>query len=289
MGFYTALGTPLDEQGTILKKSLICEINMQIHAGASGLLLLGSMGMQPSVSREACAQAAKIAVEAVSGRVPLFVGVMDNTVEGVLNRIKALEGLSVSGVVLTTPYYFCSTTDNLMNFFCTVADASPIPVYLYDLPATTKQKITIPMAIELAKHPNIRGIKTADLLMILKLKMLGIEGDGFTALYSGLDTVDVGYVNGVTRYLDGMFACTPKNAKAMQKCFAKGDREGASRHLQTILTLRDAMAGMGIFPAFTAVMNLLGMPGRFNPDLELPISEEKRETLRQMMIEAGEL
>jgi len=153
-GFYTALGTPLDDKGAIVEESLIGQIEMQIEADASGVLLLGSMGMQPSVSRVACARAAKIAACTVAGRIPLFVGVIANTVEDVLDRIKALEGLHLDGVVLTTPYCFCSTADNLLNYFRMVADASPFPVYLYDLPSVTKQKITIPMAIKPAKPSN---------------------------------------------------------------------------------------------------------------------------------------
>ncbi|MDO5566395.1 MAG: dihydrodipicolinate synthase family protein, partial [Planctomycetia bacterium] len=137
-GFYTALGTPLDEQGNIVADSLTRQIEQQIIVGASGLLFLGSMGAQCSVRTDQCKVGAQVAAQAVAGRVPLFVGVMDNGVERVLERIADLEGLPLQGVVLTTPYYFICDPDSIVSYFTKIAARSPFPVYLYDLPVVTK-------------------------------------------------------------------------------------------------------------------------------------------------------
>ena len=204
-GFYTALGTPLDADGRVLARSLCDEIERMTAAGTSGLLLLGSMGMQPAVAPDECAAAAKIAACQNAGRTPLFVGVMDNSIRAVCARIDALRGLPVDGVVLTPPYYYGVAPEALRNFYHSVADFSPFPVFLYDLPVATKIKLTYPMVAQLQKHPNIRGIKTADLPMILELQTDAAVKKDFTAFYSGLDTVHVGVQNGVCRYLDGMF------------------------------------------------------------------------------------
>ena len=83
-GYYTALGTPLLKDGSIDKESLEKEINMQIDSGASGLLLMGSMGMEASVPDSAYAEAVYAASAAVGGRVPLFVGAMDNSAQRVI-------------------------------------------------------------------------------------------------------------------------------------------------------------------------------------------------------------
>ena len=169
-GFYTALGTPLDADGRVLARSLCDEIERMTAAGTSGLLLLGSMGMQPAVAPDECAAAAKIAACQNAGRTPLFVGVMDNSIRAVCARIDALRGLPVDGVVLTPPYYYGVAPEALRNFYHSVADFSPFPVFLYDLPVTRDLVLTYPMVAQLQKHPNIRGIKTADLPMILELQ-----------------------------------------------------------------------------------------------------------------------
>lgn len=290
-GFYTALGTPLDENGNIEEHSLRREIGNMIEAGARGLLLLGSMGMQISVVREECTRAAAIACDEVAGRVPLFVGVMDNSIRAVVERIEAMKSLPVFGVVLTPVYYFGMTPQGMRYFFTRVADASPFPLFLYDLPGATKIKLSYAVVAELQKHPNILGIKTADLNMILGLRQdPGVKKD-FLTLYSGLDTVDVGAGNGVMRHLDGMFSCTPRNAREMEKCFAEGNIPGGKAHLNRILELRDLMISLDgqILMAYTVAMNLLGMPGCFAPDYEHPVDEKAKELIRAKLIEIGEL
>ena len=289
-GFYTALGTPI-ENGHIVEESLRKEIRQQIASDAAGMLLLGSMGMQPSIVAEECAKAARIASDEVAGRKPLFVGVMDNSIAGVMARIRAMEGLQITGVVLTTPYYFTADKPALINYFTSVADASPFPVFLYDLPVAVKQKITYPMVVELAKHKNIMGIKTADITMILQILQRGEVKKEFTPLYSGLDTVDIGYAHGITHYLDGMFATTPHTANIMQKYFADGDYAKGNEELQKILLLRDTMAAYDteIFSAFTYTMNMLGLDGKFEPDYSLPISDEGRNVLKKMLQDMNEI
>ena len=288
-GFYTALGTPIDAKGAIVEESLRTEIEQQIRHGASGMLLMGSMGMQPVIPADEATRAAKIAADAVNGRVPLFVGVMDNSICRVLQRVEALRGLNLTGIVLTAPYYFTTDNKTLIHYFTAIADASPFPLYLYDLPVAVKHKITYPMVVELAKHPNIMGIKTADITMIMKIAYAGEIKSEFTALYSGLDTMDVGCAHGIRRYLDGMFATTPKNAQAMEACCRAGDAKGASLHLANIIRLRDTMAKYDIFPSFTVTMNLLGMSGSFAPDYNLPVGPEGVAELKKVMQEIGEL
>ena len=288
-GFYTALGTPIDECGALIEKSMAAQVEQQIECGAAGLLALGSMGMQPCVLSSECARAVKIAAEVNKGRVPLFAGVMDNGVQRVLERVEALKGLNIDGVVLTAPFYFVLDNETLKNFFLKAADASPWPVYLYDLPAVTKHKLTYPVVRDLAKHKNIMGIKSADTTLMLQILNKGEIKEEFSALYSGLDTMDVGYACGLIRYLDGMFATTPKNIHDMSVRFRAGDIRGAGESLANIVGLRDLMAKYGIFPSFTVTMNLLGYEGFFEPDYHLPVSDEGREALRAKMVEIGEL
>ena len=288
-GYFTALGTPIDACGDLVEKSLVEEIRQQLFYGASGMLVLGSMGMQPSILPQVCARAVRVAANAVSGRAALFAGVMDNSIRGVLARIEALKGLEIDGVVVTTPYYFTSADADLLNFFTEIANRSPYPVYLYDLQVATKQKITYPMVRTLAKHDNIRGIKSADLPMIFQILNLGEVKDTFTPLYSGLDTVDAACAKGISRYLDGMFATTPRNAQALESCRRNADYAGVTRHLRNILKLRDTMALFEIFPSFTVCMNLLGMKGKFNPDYEMAAPPEALDVLREAMREIGEL
>ncbi len=287
-GFYTALGTPLDENGNIIADSLVKEINIQIEAGASGLLLMGSMGIQASIKSSAYKEAVKIASEACGGRVPLFVGAMDNSIRRVMERIDMIRDYSFDAIVLTTPYYSVSPSDVLCNFFEKIADYSPKPVFLYDLAVVTKQKITYPMLERLSKHPNIKGIKSGDLVLARTVKL---KLPDFEFLYSNIDTFDIALSYGIDKVLDGMFASTPKNANALINAAWKGDTVACSSHLDAILSLRDFWISTGhLMVAFSESMNLLGMRGFFAFDYEdEPIRDEEKGKIKARLTDIGEL
>lgn len=288
-GFYTALGTPVDDDGRIADASLTEQIERQLSAGASGLLLMGSMGMEVCVRGGEYARAVRVAAQAVKGRCPLFVGAMDNSLARIRDRIESIRDLPVDGAVVTTPYYYMSDAQVLRNFFSKAADMSPFPVYLYDLPVCTKMKITFDLVKGLSKHPNIRGIKSGDLLLAKQIRGSDEVAPDFSFLFSNIDLFDVANAYGIGSNLDGMFSCTPRNARQMYGALARGNLAGATAYLSKILSLRDAMATNSLFPCFTAAMNLLGMEGTFHPDYMGRPTETAVAAMREKLTEIGEL
>ena len=287
-GFYTALGTPVDQDGNIIRESFQKQVETQIASGASGFFILGSMGMQCAIRQSECRKAAQWAVEANRGRAAALFGVMDNSVARVLDRIDAVKDIELDGVVMTTPYYFVSEDDTVVNLFTRVADRSPIPVYLYDLQCVTKIKITEAILREAARHPNIRGIKTPDPVLARNL-ILNPPKDNFTVLTSNLDIFDVVNKFGAKWNLDGMFDAVPKNAQKAYNAFAEENYTEAAKYLDNIIALRDLIVEYRDFPSFTVLMNLLGYEGMYHPDYYDPVSDEAKERLRAKMVEIGEI
>ncbi len=289
-GFYTALGTPLDMDGNIVEKSLRREIEMQIEAGASGLLLMGSMGIEADVKLSAYGEAAKIAADAVAGRVPLFVGAMDNSVWRVKERLDLLKGLKINGVVLTTPFYSTATDPELFRFFSAIADATEHPVFLYDLAVITKVKINFPLVDKLIKAGKIAGIKTGDVVLA---RQLSYAYPDFEVLYSNIDAFDVALsFDGINKVLDGMFSCTPKNGKKFVEAYRAGDMKTAGKYLNNILKFRDCLLGYpgsALLYIFTIAMNELGMEGIFCPDFKYDPKPELVAKVRAQLEEIGEL
>lgn len=288
-GFYTALGTPLDECGNLVAQSLEKHIENQITvAGASGLLLMGSMGIEAYLKNDTFKQTAMVGVKANAGRLPLFVGAMDNSVARVMEKIDMLKGLDIDGVVLTTPYYATLNDNEVVNWFTTIADKSPFPIYLYDLAVITKTKIKLCAIEALINHKNIKGIKTADWELITAIERKFPDAD-FACLYSGLDNFDYANMLGITKNLDGMFCCMPKTGRAMYDCIEAGDLKGARVHLDNILLLRNTMISLGLMQSFTFLMNELGYEGNFHQDYTLPITDEAKATLISLMKKCGEI
>ena len=247
---------------------------------------MGSMGIQSAIRNSEFPKVAKAAQEAVKGRVPLFVGVMDNSVMRVKDRIDSLDGLAIDGVVATTPFYSKCTDEEIISFFKGIASASPFPVYLYDLPVVTKLKITFEIVNEVSRCPNIVGIKTGDITLARRLK---IEKPEFHVLFSTIDLFDIANAFGIGKVLDGMFSCTPRNTQKMSKCFEQGNFAEGGKYLNNILDLRDIMVRYGVMPCFTAAMNLLGCEGNFAQDYSGKINKSVFEIIKSKMKEIGEL
>lgn len=294
-GFYTALGTPLDEEGRVLPESLAEQTRMQIRAGAAGFLVLGSMGIQAYVRQDQGPRAVAAVAGAIAAsglaegdRPALLAGAMDNSIRRVLQRIEAMAELPLAGIVLTTPYYGLCSEQDLFSFFTAIADRSPLPIYLYDLPGVTKIKITFSLVRHVADHPNIRGIKSGDPVLARSICRDKTIRERFCPVFSGLDIFDMAVAYGITRFLDGMFACAPETARKTFEYLRAGKIAEGGDCLDRILRLRDVMFTFGIFPAFTVAMNLLGLPGRYGPDYENDAPAEATDVLRGIMNEMGE-
>ena len=288
-GFYTALGTPLTEDGKIIESALRKHIEQQIDAGASGLLLLGSMGIQATVLVSECTRAVEIAVDEVGGRVPLFVGIMDNSIAKIRERLELIGAdKKIDGVVLTVPYYSIPSERDAVCFFNAVAQISPYPVYIYDLSVVTQFKVSMSLIDALIDNEKIKGMKSANWELIKAIERK-YPDKGFECLYSGLDSFDHANVLGIKKNLDGMFACTPKNSRLMYECAEKGDIAGIRKHLDNILLLRDAMAARGLLRCFTHCMNTLGIEGNFHQDYTSPISDAAKEEMVAVLKKTGEI
>ncbi len=285
-GFYTAMGTPLNADGSVNERGLVKHIENQIENGAAGIFIMGTMGCQPAIKTSEYAKIARIASETVKNRTSLLIGAMDNSIERVLDRISALHGCDLTGVVLTTPFFFPCQGELLVNFFTKIADKSEFPVYLYNQPSVTNNPITNADIEKLAKHPNIKGIKTSDISHVRYIKK---NLPDFEVLYSHSDLYASAAALGVDKFLEGMFSATPKNAKKVADAFIAGDVVAANEALQKILVLRDYFIKAGINPCLTKCLNLLGIEGNCNLDFEFDVSDKEAEQLEVIMREMGEI
>ena len=288
-GFVPALGTPLDENGRLCKASYTAQINRMIDAGAVGILCMGSMGQQAFISNDVCVEVAETAIKAAAGRVPVYVGAMDNSIKRAKARIASMEHLDVTAFVLTTPYYEVDTAQQVMKYFREVAKSTRHNIMLYDLAVVTNFKITYEMVVELKKDiPNLIGIKSGDLTMQRKIRLTPELAD-LKTFFSNLDVFDIAFPWGIGNVLDGMFTCTPVNSRKLIAAMHAGDKAGAAEALNNIIAFRDKLLGWDLWPAYSAAMNLLGWEGLHAPDWVTPSSPEVIALVKAEMERIGEL
>ena len=290
-GFYTALGTPLDRSGNFLPDSMARQIEQQIDAGVSGILVMGSMGNMTYLKNSEYPKVAACAAAAAKGRVPVLVGVTDVSIGRVMDRVAALEGIDgIDGIVSTVPYYSTMNQNGIFEFYNEIANRADKPVYLYDLAVVTKAATAPATVKKLWKNPNIKGIKSGNLVTQRILHRAEDRPADFTMMFSNIDEFDIAYNYGIDKNLDGMFACTPKTARKLYDALESGDKAAAGKALDDILALRDLfLTTPALMLAFSHAMNLLDCEGWFGRDYETDISDADKARVTEAMKALGEI
>ena len=288
-GFYSALGTPTDVDGKLIENSFSKQIDFMIDSGVAGVLCMGSMGKMESIRNSEYPKIAEKCVKMVAKRVPVMVGVMDCSASRVLDRIEALGNIDIDGVVATVPYYSKVSNSGIINFYTQIAKKSKYPVFIYDLPSVTQSPVTAAILKPLMEIQNIKGIKTANINLILDLLRNEQVRNDFLLFYSGLDSFDAAIQSGIKRNLDGMFTCTPYNSRMMYEDIEEGNPKKISEHLNNILVLRNIFLNEDVLAAYSYAMELLGCPGNYHSDYAVPISEKLKENIYRCMKDIKEI
>ena len=130
-----------------------------LSGGVHGLFLLGTTGEAPDLRYDVRRELVRRTCELVSGRVPVLVGVTDTVFSESLKMAEFAKGCGAAGLVAAPPYYFAAGQPELIDYYARLADAAPLPLFLYNMPSQVKVMIEVKTVVELAKHPNIVGLK----------------------------------------------------------------------------------------------------------------------------------
>lgn len=158
-GVITPMVTPLIDRENIDFKGLEKLLDHLINGGVSGVFLMGTTGEGTSISPRMRKDLIKYSVEYVKKRVPVFVSIADCCIEESLNMARYAKECGVTYLVSALPFYLGLTQKEIIDYYTTIADNVPLPLFLYNIPAQTKLMISVEAVKTLAKHPNIIGMK----------------------------------------------------------------------------------------------------------------------------------
>src|SRR5262245_17838236 len=159
-GSIVALVTPL-RNGRVDRDALAALIERQIAGGTSGLLACGTTGEAPTLTHEENEEVVRFTVERAKGRVPVLAGTGTYDTAESIRRTRAAAAAGCAGALVVTPYYNKPTPRGVKAHFLAIADVSPIPLMVYNIPGRTGTRIAPPLIAELAKHPRIVAVKDA--------------------------------------------------------------------------------------------------------------------------------
>jgi 4-hydroxy-tetrahydrodipicolinate synthase len=160
-GIGVALVTPFQEDQQIDFASLTRLIDHVIAGGVDYLVVLGTTGETATLTASEKSQVLKVCVEHNKGRVPLMLGLGGNATQKLINEIEQTDFYGVAGILSVSPYYNKPTQEGIIAHYRALADASPAPVMLYNIPGRTMSNLSAETTLTLSHHPNIVGIKEA--------------------------------------------------------------------------------------------------------------------------------
>ena len=226
-GVATALATPFQENGQLNLEAWEALIEDQIQEGVTGLVIGGTTGEGMTITDDEFETLLVRAVEVANGRAVIIAGTGSNNTAVSIEKTKRAAELGAEMAMVVTPYYNKSTQTGLIAHFTAIADASPIPLMLYNVPSRTGVALAPETVGELAEHPRITALKEASGDISVMAQMMAHIPEGFT-VYCGNDDQILPYMawgaQGVVSVLSNVY---PGATVALADALLAGDLQTA--------------------------------------------------------------
>mgnify|MGYP002326761122 CR=1 FL=1 len=256
-----ALITPFTSDGNVDYKSLTRLVEYQIDNGADFLCILATTSEAPCLSAEEKEKVKQLVIEVNRGRLPLLMGCGGNNTKAIVEELKNSDWRGIDGVLSVCPYYNKPSQEGLYQHFKAIAEASPLPVVLYNVPGRTGVNLKAETTVRLANDcENIIAIKEASGNIGYTAKVAAKCGDKID-IYSGNDDMIVPIMSlggkGVISVLSNVL---PKETHQMtQYCLENNFAAASELQLKYLRLINDLFMEVNPIPVKEA-MNQLGMP-----------------------------
>ena len=189
-GCGTALVTPFTADGAVDEPTVQRLAARQIDAGVHFLVPCGSTGESPTLSRAEQRRVVELVVKTAGGRVPVLAGAGGYDTRGVIDLVADMRGAGADGILSVTPYYNRPTPEGIYQHYRAIAESTPLPIVVYNVPGRTGCNVDVGTLCRLADIPNIVGVKEASANMPQMCEICRAVPTGFSVL-SGDDLFTV--------------------------------------------------------------------------------------------------
>lgn len=286
----TAMITPFHENGDVNYEGAAALASYLADNGSDGIVVAGTTGESPTLTEEEKLQLFKVVSEAVRGKAKVIAGTGSNSTQASLELTKKAEACGVDGIMLVVPYYNKPSQEGLYRHFARIAQATKLPVMLYNVPGRTAANLAEQTVVRLAAdYGNIVAVKEASGNLEQITRIAGSAPPGFY-VYSGDDslTLPILAVGGcgvvsVASHIAG------KEIKQMVTAFFRGEVAESARIHQRLMPLFKVLF---IASNPSPVKSALKMLGHEVGPLRLPLVEvtsQEKEEIRKVLKELNYL
>lgn len=259
-GLGIALITPFTLNGEIDYKALKWLIEYQLTNGADFLCILATTGEAPCLSKQEKDEMTVFIKELVGGRVPILKYCGGNNTAAVVEEIKTTDWSGIDGILSICPYYNKPSQEGLYQHFKAIAEASPLPVVLYNVPGRTGVNMKAETTVRLAKDfPNIVAIKEASGSLEQIDEIIKNKPDNFDVI-SGDDALTFSMVaSGAAGVISVIGNALPKEFSRMIRLEFNGEYEPARKIHHMFTELYSLLFVDGNPAGCKALLNDMGM------------------------------
>ena len=267
-GAMTALVTPFRD-GEVDARALEALVEAQIAGGINALVPCGSTGEAATLTHEEHLAVVRAVVRAARGRLPVIAGTGSNSTAEAIRLTRGAEEAGADAALLISPYYNKPTQDGIYRHYAAVADATGLPLILYNIPGRTGSNITPDTIARLARLPNIAGVKEASGNLAQVLEIIDESGPDF-GIYSGDDILTLPIMAAGGHGVIAVGAnLMPRAYVELTDALLAGDLERARMQNHRLLPLMMALT-LEVYPI--PVKTALAMMGQCADEFRLPLT-----------------
>ncbi|MET9497821.1 4-hydroxy-tetrahydrodipicolinate synthase [Streptomyces sp. NPDC006552] len=276
----TAMVTPLTADGALDLDGAQRLAAHLVDAGNDGLVVNGTTGESPTTSDAEKSDVVRAVVEAVGDRAHVVAGVGTNDTRHSIELARAAQRAGAHGLLTVTPYYNKPPQEGLLRHFTAIADATELPVMLYDIPGRSGVPINTDTIVRLAQHPRI--VANKDAKGDLGRASWAIARSGL-AWYSGDDMLNLPLLSvGACGFVSVVGHVVAPELRAMLDAYLAGDVHKATEIHQKLLPVFTGMFRTQGVITTKAALDLQGLPAG---PLRLPLVELTPEETAQLRVD----
>ncbi len=292
-GIVPPMVTPLKDRETLDLEAIDRLIEHLVRGGVAGLFILGTSGEGPGLSYRLRYELVEHVCEVVADRVPVLVGVTDPSLEEALEMAGWAEDCGAAAIVAAPPYYFPMAQAELLRYFTVLAEESPLPLMLYNIPPCTHLDISLDTLRRCCEVERIVGIKdsSGDLEYFRAALALRAQRPDWTFLIGPEHMLAETALLGGDGGVNGGANITPTLFVELFEAARSGDRPTVERLQQRVLTLGRLYQGEPVVPSvIQGLKGALAVLGLCDDLLVEPFarpSAAKRQEIERVLTELG--
>ncbi|SFB58575.1 4-hydroxy-tetrahydrodipicolinate synthase [Rhizobium sp. NFR07] len=241
-GSIPALVTPFDQKGAVDEKAFAAHVDWLIAEGSSGLVPVGTTGESPTLSHDEHKRVVELCVQVVDKRVPVIAGAGSNNTREAIELAQHAEQAGADALLVVTPYYNKPTQNGLIAHFSAIAEATELPIIIYNIPPRSViDMLPDTMGALVKAHKNIVGVKDATGKIERVSEQRIACGKDFVQL-SGEDATALGFnAHGGVGCISVTANVAPRLCAEFQAATAAGDYAKALEYQDRLMPLHKAI------------------------------------------------